>query len=427
MNDLCICASSDAQMHTKSGVDPGSSLSCTSKDAQMHKCTLIDFDGTPSHASASFFGLRNMKMLLHRFVVILLTLGLTGVSSLVECSSSTECESSVGSGSECREGSCSYPFEAGCLRQKLPWFDKMRVCNSDDQENSTTCRKPDFDQYMEIRIYGAEWESRAYISWLLQIMLSEVLGVPTTVDSGVPGNKLSFYDPSNGEDFGINGQYRAMERASAITDCRFASRSADDYEVCSHFAPEVWDADLPRVQNLVSENKLEPPQSVGMIGSESWYATKFTIEKDPSLATYLGLQGDENRRKLADTFLRPTTWQDYCEQVSPNSCTSDDGVAKRAPNDEKELERMFVEDVYTGHFRATEENDCDLRPDTCTGHIVDYPCAWSSFLELQAHHLNIPLVSSGKGKGNRGYSYSQMLEIWHAANATKSNVMIYWW
>ena len=48
MNDLCICASSDAQMHTKSEVDPGSSLSCTSKDAQMHKCTLIDFDGTPS-------------------------------------------------------------------------------------------------------------------------------------------------------------------------------------------------------------------------------------------------------------------------------------------------------------------------------------------------------------------------------------------
>ena len=48
MNDLCICASEDAQMHTKSGVDPGSSLSCTSKDAQMHKCTLIDFDGTPS-------------------------------------------------------------------------------------------------------------------------------------------------------------------------------------------------------------------------------------------------------------------------------------------------------------------------------------------------------------------------------------------
>ena len=53
MNDLCICASSDAQMHTKSGVDPGSSLSCASKDAQMHKCTLIDFDGTPSDPSKS--------------------------------------------------------------------------------------------------------------------------------------------------------------------------------------------------------------------------------------------------------------------------------------------------------------------------------------------------------------------------------------
>ena len=51
MNNLCICASENAQMHTKSGVDPGSSLGCASKDAQMHKCTLIDFDGTPSEGN----------------------------------------------------------------------------------------------------------------------------------------------------------------------------------------------------------------------------------------------------------------------------------------------------------------------------------------------------------------------------------------
>ena len=87
----------------------------------------------------------------------------------------------------------------------------------------------------------------------------------------------------------------------------------------------------------------------------------------------LGIAGEANRRKLAETFLRPTTWKDYCDLVSPNNCTTSDDVAQHAPTDEADYERMFVAGSYTGHFRATEENDCDTHPDTCTGHVGDFP------------------------------------------------------
>jgi 7 transmembrane sweet-taste receptor of 3 GCPR len=164
-----------------------------------------------------------------------------------------------------------------------------------------------------------------------------------------------------------------------------------------------------------------------VLADESWFVTKFTADQDPALVSYIGLQGDANRRKLAETFLRPTTWQEYCTLVSSDHCTTPDYVTQRAPTDETENIRMFVPGLYTGHFRATDANDCDLYPSNCTGHIADYPCGWTSYVEAQTYHLNIAL---SKGSGDvtaPGYEYQQLLDMWRAANATRSNLMMNWW
>ena len=102
-----------------------------------------------------------------------------------------------------------------------------------------------------------------------------------------------------------------------------------------------------------------------------WFIPQRTGLHDPTILTYLGLQGQENRRKLAEMFLWPTTFADYCSQVSNSTCTEDDGTASRPPVDESEGERYFVEGVYTGHFRNTDMNDCDLNPTTCVGKLSD--------------------------------------------------------
>ena len=96
------------------------------------------------------------------------------------------------------------------------------------------------------------------------------------------------------------------------------------------------------------------------------FVTKHTVAKDPTLATFLGMQGEANRRKLAETFLRPTTWKFYCDNISTTNCTADDGIAVRAPESPEEDKRMFAAGLYTGHFRATEQNMCDTNPN-CTG------------------------------------------------------------
>ena len=150
-------------------------------------------------------------------------------------------------------------------------------------------------------------------------------------------------------------------------------------------------------------------------------------EKDPTLLSLHGLKGEHNRKKLAEMFKRPTTWKDYCEIVSPTNCTLPDDVAQRPPQDESEKERMFVEGLYTGHFRHTDDNNCTLNPTNCTGHIADFPCGWISFLVPQIYYNNIALKSSGKEPGSEGYSYSQLAEMWAAANATQENLITQWW
>ena len=325
------------------------------------------------------------------------------------------CEAKVGPGSYCRleTRQCSNPLERGCLAAKLPeWQNRTRVCNSDDPDDAAEhgiCHHTPFGKnYMELRILASNWESIIIESWILQIILSEILEVPATIEAGNPA-QLSLYHPYNGLEVGSNQDPATVESAYHWIDCQYASRDPEQYEPCAHFTPELWDADSAVIRDRVRSGVVEPPQEVGILAEESWFVTKFTVEHDPTVASYIGLQGEENRKKLAATFLRPTTWLDYCEQVSSDGCATPDTVAQRAPLEESEYSRMFVPDLYTGYFRATKDNDCDLWPTNCTGHIADYPCGWTSYVEAQTYHLGIALSKGGyNDPALPGYEYAQV-------------------
>lgn len=87
------------------------------------------------------------------------------------------------------------------------------------------------------------------------------------------------------------------------------------------------------------------------------------------------------REGMAQIFKRPTSWGQYCMLVSPNNCTEPDEVAARAPLGE-ETEKYFQEGLFTGYFRYTEQSNCTLHPDSCTGHIVSPPCSWTTVRPL---------------------------------------------
>ena len=142
---------------------------------------------------------------------------------------------------------------------------------------------------------------------------------------------------------------------------------------------------------------------------------------------------------LAEIFKRPTTWKDYCNNISKSKCLTHDGIAKRRPINTQEESMYFLDSFYMGHFQYTDQNNCtttrttSTSPETntttreatlqCTGtgHFIDYPCSWESYFDRQAHWNNINLDNDVE------YSYNELIQIFAAANATQSHIIIMWW
>ena len=185
-----------------------------------------------------------------------------------------------------------------------------------------------------------------------------MLDVPVTIETGDLTKKNHFYDPKSRFDYpSATYDYDALVTASEIGgDCQKIINKDDgeSYKSCGHAILEIWSGFEEEVWSGFDEsvqNALEPASTIGVVGEEKWFVPKYTAERDPTLLSYLGLQGLENRKKLADRFLRPTTWADYCNEVSEDGCLSGDGVAQRPPESEDEKGKYFSRELYTGHFR----------------------------------------------------------------------------
>jgi len=329
------------------------------------------------------------------------------------------------------------PFTTGgCLYQRKEGWRKKRVCGSEDsseikESGGHYCESSNPLDYMEIRIHGEDWVAALFETWALQILLSEVLQVPTSVETSVAGNAVNFYDSRSRIQPGSSDNFICLE-SGAVGDCSLVQGSGEgdeDYQSCCHFIPEVWHVDTGIYDHILDDPFMEATLPMGTIGEEHWYIPKFTAERDPSLTSYIGLA--KSRTKLADRFLRPTTWREYCTEVA--NCNDDDNtadgtvIAKRPPEpDEEDGDRFFVPGLYQGHFRATVDNNCTLSPDTCTGHFFDYPCGWPSYAIQQAYHLGIAVMGNGP-EASGGYTHGQLVDALLASNATKSDILLMWW
>ena len=179
--------------------------------------------------------------------VVLSLLALQVESQQVDCDDDEKCEVMVGNGSTCRvvgddddnKKKCSNPFESGCLQNLLPKYkNKKRVCNSEDSNDAVErgiCVVPPFgDEYLEIRIATQSWESAMFEAWVLQVVLSELLGVPTTLETGLPDAYVNLYDSQSRFEYGDADNIKAIAKASELVDCRKASKDPNQYESCSH-------------------------------------------------------------------------------------------------------------------------------------------------------------------------------------------------
>jgi hypothetical protein len=296
-----------------------------------------------------------------------------------------------------------------------------RICNTDDTTDKHCLSVTDFD-YPEIRIHNGNWESSIFFAWVLQIVLMEMLNVPATI--GLTTNttaKSSFYSLDNTLEYSTEAYpFDALDNA---IDCHLQGDRP-----CTQVLPEVWNGQAHEMRRASQKGFIEPPEGNGEVGKISWYIPQFVAQNDASLVSVYGLRGEEHRHKLADTFRRPTTWLEYCQEVSPTKCgDGDDPIAAFFPSTPEQEQHYHHPQFFPGYFRLLPENNCTLHPDNCTGYIVGPSCTWSTNVDAQLYWNNITLKPDGPVGPNGGYEYPSMVEIWRAANATNSSIIMWWW
>ena len=180
-------------------------------------------------------------------------------------------------------------------------------------------------------------------------------------------------------------------------------------------------------EKLEQAEELLPPVHNGIVYRAGHYIPRFTLEANPQFASFYGLIGKANEQKIASTFLKPTTWKEYCEEVitSAECLSGNDTYAWRLPKNEFEEQKYFdFEGGFIGYFRETSSSNCDNSND-CHGYFVDTDChVNNAFSESQMYWNNISLVSDGSQGFNGGYSWDEMKQIGLAAYYTNSNAMI---
>ena len=219
------------------------------------------------------------------FILSLFLLCFGGVhGSPVSCAGDGDhaiCVELQGEGSTCNTelGQCTNPYEQGCLYQRKPGWNRKRVCNSDDapEDVGILCEESQFqDSYMEVRITSGGWESSFFNAWLLQILLSEMLGVPTTLEPGTYPTRINFYDTDGAVEYGRNKNIDSFANAFKYTDCRLRTydgnddtTNEDNYEPCSNLVPEFWSAQGSWAAASIADGSMEIPEALGVLAQET--------------------------------------------------------------------------------------------------------------------------------------------------------------
>ena len=348
-------------------------------------------------------------------LLLLLSFSIFEIHANVACTTNTYCQNQSPT-SKCINGVCTNPYVSHCLTTT-----KKRVCNSLDDPGSTICVENEL-KYPEIQIFPHNWEAAMFLSWAVQIFLSEVLMVPVTIELGNKAKNMEFYSPKNTFDFGVDAYlFDALKEPQKTMDGSCPSQKNDDskeYIPCAHAMLEIWPSgqrDNMRIAFDKTNGYAENGGSNGAYGKISWYTFESYVAKDPALKSFYGYQ---DRNKMAKMFKRPVSYKEYCANYSTTSCNPSNA----------DKEKYFISGgVYNGYFVA---DNCTENPQTCAGHFIQSPCTWVTWVDSQIRYANpngsLALKLSGP-LPNGGYSYSQMLQVLEAAGANNENILFWWW
>lgn len=228
---------------------------------------------------------------------------------------------------------------------------------------------------------------------------------------------MNFYDP--GAAFGYGTAYglaTALTEGAADPTCA----KQPDGTQCAHAQLECWSGQKPILTRGVEAKELEFGGANGMVGQMKWYISHWAVEKEPSLATYFGLQ---DKAKTAKYLKKPIAWGEYCEKYSPNNCTASCATchASSLPKEGDKKKYFTSADPTSGYMGYFHFDG--------VGHIVVPPCTWSVLPDAKLHYNGLAhsLIRDGTIDAAGGYGYGDILQIMEAGARNHEATLSWWW
>jgi len=197
------------------------------KSATEHENIFKLHSKTSTRYNNNYQAVRELVLLVHQFLTTIVADKVVSSKKMPKCKPFAALALILASDIQVKARNITNSYHTGCLKQKLPGWTKLRVCNSEDTPESIAlnrCRLPDPSlNYLEVRLKAQDWESVVFTCWILQIILSELVDVPTTIENGVPASYLmNFYHPDNIFELGDStDSLSVFENAASVGgDCR---------------------------------------------------------------------------------------------------------------------------------------------------------------------------------------------------------------
>ena len=104
------------------------------------------------------------------------------------------------------------------------------------------------------------------LAWVLQVFLSEIVGIPLSIETSSPDRNFNFYDKNNAFDYPAMGyDYEAVRNGNKVGDCRVYT-NGESYTPCANVLLEAWNGQFEEVKKLETEKVLTPSEGLGGVG-----------------------------------------------------------------------------------------------------------------------------------------------------------------
>lgn len=89
------------------------------------------------------------------------------------------------------------------------------------------CECPNEPSAVVSLVWSQNWEGAMFAAWVIQILLSELLHVPATIETGTATAELNFYDIDSPFDYGNSNNFDGIRTSNEVLDCRDVVQDTD--------------------------------------------------------------------------------------------------------------------------------------------------------------------------------------------------------